>query len=135
MTWYRLPELLRAHLLEDLTIAEAVGERVHYQTIPDDTDPPWVWFSMNGRQNGEELGGGDGIREVRYSFEVVATDPPVWLDYLVAALEAFEVEEAGLVVQLVEVEDADDDYVFRSVGEGDAEFLHALTVVCYVTDE
>ncbi len=46
--WLQLPTAIRARLLADATVAAAIGERLHYQELPQDSAFPHVWFRRQG---------------------------------------------------------------------------------------
>lgn len=132
MAWFDIPKAIRARLLADETLSPLVLTRVHYQELPQSSDLPHVWFTRNGRQKTDLIDGTEEMTIERFSFEVVSDrDAESVVDALVASLESFEGIVAGRDVQLVEVDDANDDYIFQSVGEGEPDYLHALQVAVY----
>lgn len=136
MSWFDLPKELRSQLLAVPAIAAAVGDRVHYQELPQSSQYPHVWFTRSSRDESKCVDGSPELTIERFNFEVVSdADAEAVIDALVETLTAFEGDVGDRYVQLVEVEDADDDYVFQSVGEGEPDYLHALRVAVYGLDQ
>jgi len=133
MAWFDLPRAIRESLLGDAQLVASVAQRVHYQEIPQHSDLPHVWFSRTGRTSEDCLDGSDELTIERFSVEIVAeSDAEAMVDRVVELLEAFRGTVTTHYVQRVDIEDADDDYVFRSVGEAEPDYLHALQVTAYV---
>lgn len=136
MSWFDLPKALRTALLASPAIAEAVGSRLHYQELPQSSDYPHVWFTRSSRDEENCVDGSPELIVERFSFEIVSdSDAETLVDALVDTLAEFEGDVGDKYVQLVEVEDADDDYLYQSIGEGDPDYLHALRVAVYVLDQ
>jgi hypothetical protein len=132
MTWFDLPKALRAELLDVPEIVDAIADRLHYQEIPQSSDYPHVWFTRSSRDRNRFVDGSEEMTVERFTFEIASdSDCEELIDALVATLEGFEGDVGGRDVQLVEVEDADDDYVFQSIGEAEPDYLHALDVAVY----
>lgn len=132
MAWFDIPKAIRARLLADDTLAPLVATRVHYQELPQSSDFPHVWFTRSGRQKDECLDGTEEMTIEQFSFEIVSDeDAEAVIDALVASLESFTGDVEGRDVQLVEINDANDDYIFQSVGESEPDYLHALQVAVY----
>ena len=136
MSWFDLPKALRTALLADTAIQSAVGTRLHYQEIPQSSDYPHIWFTRTARTREDCIDGTEESVVDRFTFEVVSdVDAEAVVDALESTLRGFESDNVGgRHVQLVVVEDAEDDYVFRSVGEGEPNYLHALQVAVYSFD-
>jgi hypothetical protein len=136
MAWFDIPKAMRAALLADSQLVAIVGERVHYQEIPSESEYPHVWFTRTGRDRTDFLDGEEEMTVERFSFEVVSDrDCEAVIDRLVEVLEAFIGQVEDRDVQMVSVDDADDDYIFKSVGEGEPDYLHALQVTVYSVEQ
>lgn len=136
MAWFAIPKAIRAALLADVQLVELVANRVHYQEIPQDSEFPHVWFTRTSRDRSEFLDGNEELTVERFAFEVCSDrDCEAVIDRLVAVLEAFEGQVETRDVQRVDVDDADDDYIFKSVGEGEPDYLHALQVAVYSVEQ
>lgn len=132
MAWFDIPKAMRAALLADGQLSAIVGQRVHYQEIPSESEFPHVWFTRTGRDRSDVLDGTEEMTVERFSFEVVSdVDCEAVIDRMVEVLEGFVGQVEDRDVQLVSVDDADDDYIFKSVGEGEPDYLHALQVTVY----
>lgn len=136
MAWFDLPKALRAELLAVPVVSSAIAGKIHYQELPQSSDYPHVWFARSSRDSTKCVDGSEEMTVERFTFEIVSDrDAEGLIDALVATLEAFEGDVGGRDVQLVEVEDADDDYVFQSIGEGEPDYLHALNVAVYGVEQ
>jgi hypothetical protein len=133
MSWLELPTAMRTRLLSSTTITGAVAQRVHYQELPQDSALPHVWFRRQGRSSDDCMDWDDeGIVEERYAIEVVSDrDAEDLVDDIVSLLRSWRGTIGDRYLQLVEIEDADDDYVFVSVGAAEPDYLHALQVILY----
>lgn len=135
MSWFDLPKAIRTALLAVPAIADAVDNRLHYQELPQASQYPHVWFTRSSVDKSNFVDGSEEMTVERFSLEVVSdSDVESLIDALVETLSEFEGEVGDRYVQLVEVEDADDDYIFQSVGEGEPDYLHALRVAVYALD-
>ncbi len=136
MSWFDLPKELRSRLLAVPAIADAIDQRLHYQELPQASAYPHVWFTRSSRDETNCIDGSPELIVERFSFEIVSdSDAETLVDALVDTLTEFEGDVGDKYIQLVEVEDADDDYIFQSVGEGEPDYLHALRVAVYGLDQ
>ncbi|QDV24388.1 tail completion protein gp17 [Aureliella helgolandensis] len=133
MSYFSIPKLLRQALLANPTLATAIAGRLHYQEIPQPSEFPHVWYTRNGRDKETDIDNSETLRIERYTFEIVSDkDAETIVGKIIETLEAFEGEAGAELVQLVEVEDADDDYTFQSIGEELPDYVHALQVAVYI---
>lgn len=131
MAWFDIPKAMRARLLANVSLQNALAERIHYQEIPQNSEFPHVWFTRTGRDEDDALEGGHLVEE-RFAIEIASnSDVEAIIDAIFEELSSWTGDVSGKDVQLVDVEDADDDYIFRSIGEAEPVFLHALQVVVY----
>lgn len=131
--WFALPEYIRTRLLAVPAIASAVGERIHYQELPSDSEYPHVWFARSSRDREPLLDGEFGDTVERFAIEIVSdTDAGALVGSIAETLESLSGEFDDSLIQLIEVEDADDDYYFQSIGEDIPDYTHALRVAVYV---
>ncbi len=132
MSWFSLPRKIKSDLLANAAVTAKVGQRVHYQSIDQESVRPHIYFARQGRDDDDCLVG-DGVRIERYVFEIVANQQlETLVDAVVDTVKAITGDVGDRNVQYVEVEDAGDEYLFRSIGEGDASFLHALQITFYL---
>lgn len=127
-----IPDLLLSAMRSQSTIAAAVGNRVHYQTIPQTSQYPHIYMARQSRETETFLDGDNGPTEDRFIVEIVAE---TYTDSLCSAvyevLNGIECQlPDGTWVYCSDVSDADDNYVFRSA-DSDALFLHAFQVTVY----
>ncbi len=124
-----IPKLMRAAMLANDDVADAVEDRVFYQ-VTDGVDVlPYVWFTRTADLNENDLEGGDGISEITFAIEIMSSSSiDALIDGVKAALKGLIGEEE---IQYVDIENFDDDYGFRSADEA-AEYMTALRVIVYV---
>jgi hypothetical protein len=131
VAWFDIPRAMRELLLTNTELVTAVSNRVHYQELPQASAYPHVWFTRTGRNEDDALEGGHLVTE-RFTVEVVGdSDVEGLLDAIFDTLSNWRASVGDKDIQLVDVEDADDDYIFRSVGESEPTYMHALQVVVY----
>jgi hypothetical protein len=127
--------MLIALLQADATIAEKIGDRIHYQTIPQNSPLPHLYIARQDEDNSEKLlDGSNGVTEDRYILELVANE---FDDDLVTAVKAainldgFDYE--GLTIFTSDVSGVSDDYLFRSA-DSDALFMNGLVLTIYLCE-
>lgn len=136
MAWFDLPKAMRAALVADSQLTAIVNDRIHYQELPQTSVYPHVWFTRTSRNRDELLDGSEEMTISRFSFEIVSDgDAEAIIDRIVATMKAFEGQHGGQDVQLVQVDDGEDDYIFQSVGEGEPDYLHVLQVAVYSVEQ
>lgn len=131
-----LPKAIRKHLLADATIASLVGQRIHYKGIPEKSAFPHIFFYKRGRTTDDTLDG-DGIVYNRFAVEIVGeqtvADPDGKGEAVADAVFARLHNSSGpfdtLEIDSAFVEDADDNYVFKSVDSDDRLFLKAYDLL------
>ncbi|GAB5402804.1 MAG: hypothetical protein Aurels2KO_10350 [Aureliella sp.] len=132
MSWFELPKTLRQRLTENATIADEVESRIHYQELPAESTYPHIWFARSSRDRDRLQDGQEASTTERFSLEIVSnSDCEAIVDAVVESLESFEGQYGTRLVQLVEVEDADDDYQFQSIGDDLPDYVHALQIAVY----
>lgn len=136
MAWFDIPKAMRAALVADSQLTALVADRIHYQELPQTSVYPHVWFTLSSRNRDELLDGSEEMTSRRFAFEVVSDgDAEEIIDRIVVILKAFEGQHGSQDVQLVQIDDANDDYIFQSVGEGEPDYLHALQVAVYSVEQ
>lgn len=136
MAWFALPKAMRAALVADSQLTALVGDRIHYQELPQTSIFPHVWFTRTSRNRDELLDGSEEMTLERFAFEVVSEgDAEAIIDRLVAVMKGFEGQHDAIDVQLVQIDDGEDDYIFQSVGEGEPDYLHVLQVAVYSVEQ
>lgn len=132
MSWFDLPKTLRTRLTQNATIADEVQGRIHYQELPPESTYPHIWFARSSRDRDRTLDNEEEMVVERFSLEIVSdSDCEEIVDGVVESLEAFEGQYGTRIVQLVEIEDADDDYQFQSIGDDLPDYVHALQIAVY----
>ncbi len=134
MSYSTVPKLLRMALNNNATIAEKVEGRVHYQQLPQKSSYPHLYIARSSRDTDGMIDGEDGIVIERYVVELVATTFDSDLcDAVQDVLSNLECELEGVTVHLVDMEDVDDNYVFKSA-DSDALFLHGFKPAVYFSE-
>ena len=127
-----IPDLLITAIKANTVLATAVGDRVHYQTIPQSSLFPHIYIARQSRETETFLEGGDGPTEDRFVVEFVAESySDNQCSAVFDALNDIECQlPDGTWVYCTDVTDVDDNYVFKSA-DSDALFLHAFQVTVY----
>ncbi len=132
MSWFAASRLIKDTLAAVPAISSRVGNRIHYQLLPSVSELPHIWFTRSSRETDDCLSE-PGLLTERYILEICATtNEEALVDAVVESLEALVGTVDGRRLQLVEVDDAGDEYVFVSLGDDDANFLFALNVTLYI---
>ena len=127
-----IPDLLIAAIKGNSILAASVGDRVHYQSIPQSSQFPHIYLARQSRETETFLEGGDGPTEDRFIVEFVAEsyrdDQCSAIYDTLAGIECMLPD--GTWIYCTDVTDVDDNYVFKSA-DSDALFLHAFQVTVY----
>jgi hypothetical protein len=111
-------------------LAKITG-KIHYQTIPQESDYPHVFITRQGQSGEQTLDGYDGDATERFVVEIVLT---AFDDDLITAIGDvldFRGGDPTSGIFTSELEDVSDDYVFQS-GDGDALYLHGFVLTLYL---
>jgi hypothetical protein len=134
MSYSTIPKLLVLALQENATVEAAVSNRIHYQQLPQKSIYPHIYLARSGREADDLLDGEDGIVVERYVAELVAS---VFDEDLCNAVQLvlnnLECTYEGVTVHVTDLEDVDDNYVFKSA-DSDALFLHGFRIAVYFTE-
>jgi hypothetical protein len=135
MSLSTIPKVIREAIRNDSVLLNLLGPRIHYQTLPQKSIYPHVYYSLQSRDHEDTLDVGEkGLQTNRYVLEVIAeTYNETLITRLQDALESIEGSLDGIDIHVVEVSDLDDQYEFKSA-DGDALFLHGFTVEVYYTE-
>jgi uncharacterized protein (DUF952 family) len=130
-----IPKLIREAIRNDSVLLNLLGTRIHYQTLPQKSIYPHVYYSLQSRDQEDLLDPGEkGLQTNRYVLEVVAEAyNETLITRLQNAIRVIEGTKDGIDIHVVEVADLDDQYEFKSA-DGDALFLHGFTVEVYYTE-
>jgi hypothetical protein len=132
VTHATIPDLIIDAIKANATLLAAIGQRVHYQTIPQSSQYPHVYLARTGRDTEDFLDGSDGPTEDSFVLEFVAESFEGNLcSALYDTLSSLEGQlPDGTWIYCTDVLDVDDNYVFKSA-DSDALFLHAFQVTVY----
>lgn len=125
-----IPEAIKAWLVADATINASLAGRVHYQYVPESSDGSRIWFSLANRDEFEGLEQ-DPDDPAIYTFDVELVGEAFGhslIELVRRRLIALDATYEGVNFQGVFVEDADDSYIYKSVGEEDPIFSYALQI-------
>jgi hypothetical protein len=127
--------VIREAIRNDVVLLNLLSGRIHYQTLPQKSVYPHVYYSLQSRNHDDLLDAGEkGLQINRYIMEVVAEDyNETLLTRLQSSLESIEGSKDGIDIHLVEVSDLDDNYEFRSA-DGDALFVSGFTIEVFYTE-
>ena len=135
MSHTSVPLMLIALLQADPIIAEKVGERIHYQTIPQKSPRPHIYITRQDEDSEKLLDGSSSITEDRYILELVDN---AFDDLLVTAIKAtidfdgFDYQD--LTIFTSDVTGVSDDYLFRSA-DSDALFMNGFVLTIYLCEK
>lgn len=134
MAWSTIPGEIcrRFRMVDDIT--DRVGERIHYQELPQSSTYPHIWFEKTGSESDDMLEGlGPAVE--RYMVEIIGDEFDTDLvDAVVGTLRNLDGPIGTGVVFVTHIDDADDDYLFKST-ESDKLFMQALRVSVYHDNE
>ena len=134
MSYSTIPKLLRLALNANSEITEKIAGRVHYQQLPQKSIYPHLYIARSGRDTDGMIDGEDGIVTERYIVELVASAFDSDLcDAVQDVLSNLECSYEGVTVHLIDLEDVDDNYVFKSA-DSDALFLHGFKIAVYFSE-
>lgn len=135
MSLSTIPKVIREAIRNDTVLLNILNGRIHYQTLPQKSIYPHVYYSLQSRDHEDTVDPGEkGLQTNRYILEVAAESfNETLITRLQTALEGIAGTRDGIDIHLVEVTDLDDQYEFKSA-DGDALFLHGFTVEVYYTE-
>ena len=132
MTHSTLPQAIvdRIGEIEAGELAKITG-KIHYQTIPQESDYPHVFITRQGQSGEQTLDGYDGDNTERFVIEIVAEAYDDELITAIGDILDFRDGDPTAGIFTSELEDVSDDYVFQS-GDGDALYLHGFVLTLYL---
>jgi hypothetical protein len=136
MSHSTIPTLILNSLKTESYLATKLGNRIHYQTIPQTSKYPHIYFTRQSTDFEELMDPGErGLQTDRYILELVAERfDGEMLNRINSCLSAIEGQIEGLTIYVSEVSDVDDQYEFRSA-DSDALFVHGFTVQVYFSED
>lgn len=136
MSYSTIPDAIREVLVGIGIVQETIGDRVHYQTLPQESAYPHIYYYRQSLDFEDLIDPGEkGMQTDRFVLEIVAEEfnEPL-LSAMREELEKIAFSRDGVDVHLTEVTDVDDQYEFRSA-DGDALFVHGWSVQVYFTED
>jgi hypothetical protein len=135
MSYSTVPDLITDTLRANSTIQTKCASRIHYQTIPQSSQYPHIYCARQGQFSDGNVDGSRGTITDRFVIEIVARFyDPILCEAVQSALTWDGFQTSGLEVFLSEIEDVNDDYVFKSA-DSDALFLHGFVVTVYYSNQ
>jgi len=123
-------DLLKANTI----IALKIGARIHYQTVPQKSVYPHVFFTRQNENGDKLLDGSDDIIEDSYIFEIVDNEfDDDLITTIKTALDFDGFDYGNLTVFISDISSVSDDYLFRSA-DSDALFMHGLVLTIHVCE-
>ncbi len=134
MSYATVPDFVRQRLLATSGITDKVGNRVHYQQIPQSSKYPHIWFTRRGSFQ-EKMLDADGILEDRFVIEVLTPEfDEGFCTALVEALDIDGVQLENMLLATSDLSEMDDDYQFESASGDAALCMHAFVLTIYVIE-
>lgn len=134
MSYSTIPKLLVLALNTNSEISSKVSNRIHYQQLPQKSVYPHLYLARSSRDVEGLIDGEDDVVVERYVVELVANYFDTDLcDAVQQVLSDLECSYEGVTVHLVDLEDVDDNYVFKSA-DSDALFIHGFRIAVYLTE-
>jgi hypothetical protein len=135
MTHASVPTLIIERLKANVTLAAKIGDRIHYQAIPQDSQLPHIYFTRQDEQNESLIDGSAGVTEDRYVFELVAeTFDDELVSALIESVQFDGFDWNGLTIFMSDISSVSDDYLFRSA-KSDADFMHGCVLTIYLCEQ
>lgn len=133
MTYETLPQAIINQLKAmESEQAEKLGDRIHYQTVPESSDYPHVYIARQGGGSPRTLSHHYSDSQEQFVIELVGeTFDAELLTAVSSALEFDGDTFDGVQVFTSDLMDVSDDYVFRSA-DSDALFLHGFVLTLYL---
>lgn len=125
----------RSFLLDQVAIAAAVGTHVHVGSVPQPTNPPYVWIGRGGVSHERTLGQAQGETpfEERWDLEVWSDELGEVQDIaeLIRGLDCAKGAFGDGTIQCLYVEDHADDYSPKGNFGDEGYDLAALSITIY----
>lgn len=127
-----VPTNLRTFLLAQTAISSVVGAQVHQAIVPDNREPPYVWFGRSGTTRNELLNPDVGTAAITefFSVECIAMnlDHAQALGAALRALDGYRSTFGDTSVQALFIEEQNDDYEYRTINGDEGFHTCAFTI-------
>lgn len=123
-----IEEDLRIYLLAATTIQTQVGDRVHYNHVPQQSDLPYVWFRRSALNEDVEFDGPGGLKRTSFDLECYGENEDEAQDLgtdVRARLHGAKGTVGDSTSLGIFVSDQDDDYIPR--GDASDEGLNQIS--------
>lgn len=123
----------KVFLQTDATIEQKVGDRIHFDQVPEDKKRPYIWARLSRIGNFETLDSSAGEVPGEYQFDLECVSPVksearTIAEAVRAKCHCHRGTFADTTVRGMFTTDQDEDYVPLGVGEGTGLFVDALGV-------
>lgn len=136
MNWFATPQLIHDRLVANADIVAAVANRVHYMEVPSSSTYPRIWFTRTSKAKLDNLNPSSiTVEQEVYAFEVFSDkNVDELIHHLTTTLEQLAGETVPgttplRLIQLVQVQEATDDYQYAGIEPGKElpKFYHSVT--------
>lgn len=128
---------VRARLLGDATIAEAIGTRIYPQEAPENADLPRIVYNRISGQPSASLGGRSGLVKAQVEVNVHAASESDLASICVAVRKRLDVAAetiAGVNVQAIDVTDEQDEAGAVKGKDDRPAYSRRITADCWFRD-
>jgi len=124
---------LKVFLKADATLEAKVGDRIHFDLVPEDKKRPYIWARLSRTGNFETLDSSAGEVPGEYQFDLECVSPVksearTIAEAVRARCHCYHSTFADTTVRGIFVTDQDEDYEPLGIGEGTGLFVGALGV-------
>lgn len=124
---------LKKFLKADTTIGQKVGERIHFDQVPEDKIRPYIWARLSRTGNFETLDSSAGEVPGEYQFDLECVSPVksearTIAEAVRARCHCYRGAFDDTTVRGMFTTDQDEDYVPLGIGEATGLYVGALGV-------
>lgn len=124
---------LKTFLQSDDTVRTKVGDRIHFDLVPEDKKRPYIWarLSRTGTFPTTDMSAGQEPGEYQFDLETISpvkSEARQMAEAVRAKCEGYRGAFADSTVRGMFVTDQDEDYEPKGIGEGVGLFVGALGV-------
>lgn len=124
---------LKVFLKTDTTIGQKVGDRIHFDQVPEDKIRPYIWARLNRTGNFETLDSSAGEVPGEYQFDLECVSPVksearTIAEAVRAKCHCHRGAFADTTVRGMFTTDQDEEYVPLGIGESQGLYVGALGV-------
>lgn len=124
-------EALKTYVTASTSVNDTIGGRMHQHFPPNVSTVPHIAYGRSGEQQELYLDGSGGLRTALFDIECVGATADAAIDLAAdvkARLHGASSTAAGVTLKAVFVEDHDDDYLPKSIGDDSGKHVAALNI-------